>query len=146
MSPFGFLLYELRLENGLRQLELAERMGYEQTYVSALEVGAKGPPTREFVERLIYVLNLSDELAARVMEAWEASHRHIEIPADASRAMYETLNQLRRNIGHLHPAQLELIRLAVQIPDELKVRPQPELRRIKRRSTSAAAAKEEPNM
>lgn len=145
MSPFGFLLNELRLESGLRQAELAERMGYEQTYLSALEVGAKGPPTKQFVERLIYVLGLDDVMAARVFEAWEDSHRHFEIPADASRATYTTLNQLRRKIGQLHPAQLELIRMAVHMPDELKTRPQPELRRIRRRSPGAKT-NEETNM
>lgn len=144
MSPFALLLNELRLENGLRQAELAERMGYEQTYLSAIEVGAKGPPSREFVERLIYVLNLEGGTSEQVMDAWEASHRHIEIPADASRAVYETLNEIRRSIRRLHPAQLELIRFALRMPEDLKSEPQPELRRIKRRNVPRK--KEETNM
>ncbi|HBD37908.1 MAG TPA: hypothetical protein DC084_30440 [Cupriavidus sp.] len=134
MSPFSFLLNKLRLENGLRQADLAERMGYEQTYLSALEVGAKGPPTRQFVERLIYVLDLDKSMATQLFEAWDDSQRQIEIPPYASRDTYLTLNLLRRKIDQLHPAQLEVIRLALQLPDELKkVTPQPELRRIRRR-------------
>ena len=45
MSPFSQLLAETRRRHGLRQIDLAELLGYEQTYLSALEVGAKGPPT-----------------------------------------------------------------------------------------------------
>ena len=37
MSPFSRLLAETRRRNGLRQIDLAELLGYEQTYLSALE-------------------------------------------------------------------------------------------------------------
>ena len=50
MSPFSHFLHELRLRHQIRQSELAELLGYEQSYISALEIGAKGPPTEEFVE------------------------------------------------------------------------------------------------
>lgn len=50
MSPFSHFLHELRLRHQIRQAELAELLGYEQSYISALEIGAKGPPTEEFVE------------------------------------------------------------------------------------------------
>lgn len=40
------------MRHGVRQVELAERIGYEQSYISALEAGAKGPPTPEFIDRL----------------------------------------------------------------------------------------------
>ena len=49
------------MRHGIRQTELAELIGYEQTYISALEVGKKGPSTPEFVERLISALMLSAE-------------------------------------------------------------------------------------
>jgi predicted transcriptional regulator len=45
MSPFSHFLHELRLQHQIRQSELAELLGYEQSYISALEVGIKGPPT-----------------------------------------------------------------------------------------------------
>ncbi|HEX5806423.1 MAG TPA: helix-turn-helix transcriptional regulator [Macromonas sp.] len=45
MSPFSLSLHDLRLRNGLRQAELAELMGYEQSYISALEVGLMSDDT-----------------------------------------------------------------------------------------------------
>lgn len=41
MSPFSHFLHELRMRYDIRQVELAETMGYEQSYISALEVGIK---------------------------------------------------------------------------------------------------------
>ncbi|WP_408733133.1 helix-turn-helix domain-containing protein [Burkholderia cenocepacia] len=39
--------------------DLAEAMGFEQSYVSALELGIKGPPSRDFVDRLArYLLHI----------------------------------------------------------------------------------------
>ncbi|PYE26357.1 helix-turn-helix protein [Paraburkholderia silvatlantica] len=58
MSPFSILLHEFRLRCNLRQSDLAERLGYEQSYLSSLEVGRKGRPTREFVLKLVEALNL----------------------------------------------------------------------------------------
>lgn len=48
------------MRHGMRQGDLAEAMGYEQTYISALEIGSKGPPTDEFIERAIKALQLGD--------------------------------------------------------------------------------------
>lgn len=56
MSPFARQLHELRLRHGIRQNELAELIGYDQTYISALEVGLKGPPTPEFVDKVVATL------------------------------------------------------------------------------------------
>ena len=58
MSPFSESLHSIRVRHGLRQVELAKLVGYEQSYISALEVGLKGPPTDEFVERLTAAIPL----------------------------------------------------------------------------------------
>lgn len=61
MNPFACLLHTIRMQRGIRQTELSDLIGYEQTYISALEIGKKGPPTPEFVERLITALDLKGE-------------------------------------------------------------------------------------
>ncbi|WP_459720287.1 helix-turn-helix domain-containing protein [Paraburkholderia sp. 2C] len=50
MSPFSILLHEFRPRSNLRQSDPAEKFGYEQSYLSSLEVGRKGRPTRRFAE------------------------------------------------------------------------------------------------
>lgn len=133
MSPFGYQLNLLRLEHGLRQTDLAELLGYEQTYLSALELGTKGPPSTEFVTRLIHALALDKESASLLMRARENSNRHIVIPADAPKAVFEACNELRRQLDYLHPAQVDMILRVLRMPLELQVKPKDEARRIKRR-------------
>ncbi|WP_310317448.1 helix-turn-helix domain-containing protein [Paraburkholderia terricola] len=50
-TPFAVFLRGLRLRSALSQTDLAKKLGYEQAYVSALELGTK-PPSTEFLERL----------------------------------------------------------------------------------------------
>lgn len=77
MSPFSHFLHELRLQHQIRQSELAELLGYEQSYISALEVGIKGPPTEEFVEKLITALDLPPTAQLELREAIAASDRKL---------------------------------------------------------------------
>lgn len=70
----------MRLE--IRQAELAELVGYEQSYISALVVGLKGPPTPEFIARLIRALSLSPSEQQDLHTAVEASQRKLIIEAD----------------------------------------------------------------
>ena len=62
MSPFSHFLHELRLRLEIRQADLAKLVGYEQSYISALEVGLKGPPTQEFITRLIQAVAIAFDL------------------------------------------------------------------------------------
>lgn len=116
MSPFANQLKSFRVQRGLRQIELAELVGYEQSYISALELGLKGPPTDEFVKQLIGVLNLSQEEQQALHEAVEASQRKINIPSEAPTEIYWLFHKLRQQIGRLHPVQIELIETALSLP------------------------------
>lgn len=138
MSPFAYLLHETRLAYGIRQSELAERMGYEQTYISALEVGSKGPPTAEFVEKLIATLALGAEEQVRLIEAAEASQRKLILEIDSSSDTYWMLKELREQIQFLHPAQIKMIRDVLQLPETLKERAIEPVHRLKRRRSEEA--------
>lgn len=81
MSPFSHFLHELRLRHQIRQSELAELLGYEQSYISALEIGAKGPLTEEFVERLIVALSLPPSEQAQVRVTSRPLPRRIRTPS-----------------------------------------------------------------
>ncbi|HQS58353.1 MAG: hypothetical protein B7Y56_09730 [Gallionellales bacterium 35-53-114] len=109
MRPFAILLKSLRKMSGLRQSDLAEKLGYEQSYVSALELGLKGPPTDEFVNQLIGVLKLSSEDQKTLNEAVKASQGKFNIPTEAPTEVYWLFHRFRQQIDHLHPTQIELI-------------------------------------
>lgn len=122
----------------MRQSELAQRMGYEQTYISALEVGNKGPPTAEFVEKLITTLALGTEEQARLTQAVEASQRKLVLEIDSSPDTYWMLKELRERIQFLHPAQIKMIRDVLQLPETLKERAIEPVNRLKRRRSEEA--------
>lgn len=133
MSPFSSVLHELRDAHGLRQAELADMLGYEQSYISALEIGAKGPPPSEFVTRAIAELHLDEAWQARLWESLEFSQRKIVLPTEAPEAVFRLCNELRHQLAKLHPAQIELMRIALRLPQSMATEAMPMQRRIRRR-------------
>lgn len=110
MSPFASYLRELRLRRGLKQKEVSELLGYEQSYLSSLEKGLKGLPRRAFIDRLVSRLALSAEEVAELERVVKISNRQVLLPANAPRDEYELWADLRNLSGCLDASQLELIR------------------------------------
>jgi len=109
MSPFSHFLYDLRMRRQIRQVELAERIGYEQSYISALEAGLKGPPTQEFVDRLKSELKLSAEDARALQGAVDASQRRLVLELDMPQDVYWLIKRLREKLPELTPTQVRVI-------------------------------------
>lgn len=138
MSPFALFLHDLRIRHGLRQAELAELIGYEQSYISALEVGLKGPPTDELVERLTKVTNLSEIEKQEMRAAVQASQRKLVIDSDAPTDIYWLLNDLRREVSRLTASQVRVIREVIAMRSAMSETREP-IRRLKRRSKEETA-------
>lgn len=122
MSPFSTAFRELRIFCGLRQAEFAARLGYEQSYVSAIEVGTKGPPTTNFVMRLVNCFELDEVWQTRLLDSLEMSQRKIILPSEAPEDVYRMFNELRRQLNNLHPAQVELIQVALRLPESMSAK------------------------
>lgn len=137
MSPFSESLHSLRVRHGLRQVELAKLIGYEQSYISALEVGLKGPPTDEFLERVSVALALSEAEQDGLRAAALASQRKLAIEPDAPADIYWLLRDLRDEIEHLTPAQVRMIREVLALRGTLHETREP-ARRLKRRTDMEA--------
>lgn len=116
MSPFSEALKSLRKKRGLKQKDLANLLGYEPSYISAMERGQKGPPRLDFRRRLISGLRLDDEEKAQLENALRRSKRQIVLPYSATAAEYDLLHDLEQCLGHLSHEQIYLIRLAINIP------------------------------
>lgn len=116
MSPFSILFKQFRLSRGYKQKELADRLGYEPSYVSALERSEKGPPRQDFIQRLIRGLELNEKEQAELARALKASRRQVSLPPRASEREYALLHQLEPQLGKLDPLQIQLIELVLQIP------------------------------
>lgn len=132
MSPFASLLNEMRKQRGLRQFELAELLGYEKSYISSLEIGTKGPPTQEFIEKLISTLQLDAEEQTFLYAAFNASQRKFVLEPDSPAETYWLISELRERIDALHPVQIKMIRDLLRMPDLLQKKPFEPTRRLKR--------------
>lgn len=119
VSPFARYLKQLRLSRGYRQKALAHFLGYEPSYFSALERSEKGPPRQDFIERLIKGLNLTEQEQAELDYALRGSRRQLVLPAKASDEEYALARLLEPQLGHLLPIQVQLIELALRLPESL---------------------------
>lgn len=117
MSPFSRYLVDLRRRLGVRQGELADLLGYDQSYLSALEIGQKGPPTPEFVDRLAKTLELSEEEQRVLFATADASERKLTISPKADEEIYLLLRDLRDKLPQLSAAQIRVIREMLRFHD-----------------------------
>ena len=134
MSPFAKLLRDHRIKAGLPQKELAELLGFEQSYLSALELGLKGPPNMEFASQLVMVLELDQEEQIALMEALAASQRRVDVPNEAPIEIFWMCHKLRQQIDRLHPLQIELMMTALNLPSEFNLGNTEQPTRLRRRS------------
>lgn len=109
MSPFSKLIGDLRKSRGVRQSKLAEAVGFEQSYISALEAGTKGPPSSEFVEKMNDFFNLNEHEQEMVACALSKSSRKFNLPIDAHQSLYELCYELKKSSTHLQPQQIEIV-------------------------------------
>ena len=124
MSPFSHFLKEIRGSRGYRQKDLAYNLGYEPSYLSALERGDKGPPRRDFVVRLIRGLSLNQQEQAALEVALKSSRRQFSIPRCASDDEFQIVHQLVPKLGTLNSLQVQLIQIALSIPQLSGISPE----------------------
>jgi len=137
-SPFSLFLKNLRLRNGQRQSEMAEVLGYEQAYISAIELGTK-PPSKEFLNRLTATY-LNDRDQAEMMKEIQESKRRYVLPVEVPTDTYRLCSELWGKIDRLHPAQINAIREVLRLDELMADTRHVRSERIRRRT------KEEPKM
>ena len=118
MTPLSHYLRELRRKRNLLQKEAAEILGYEQSYLSALETGAKGVPKSNFLNQVIKKLELSESEITKLLIAADKSRRVIKVPLSASCFVYELCHELEQQLPTLTDMQLEMIGLVLRISNK----------------------------
>lgn len=118
MSPFSKLLGDLRRSRSLRQNKLAELMGYEQSYLSALELGIKGVPSADFVKKMNDALHLTASEQEEVIHALARSSRKFNLPINSPQPLYELCYELNQSLAWMQPRQIEIIVNVVRLLNE----------------------------
>lgn len=138
MSPISTLLQSIRVQHRISQTELAERIGYEQTYISALELSKKGPPSADYIERFADELGLSDALRQQLRAAANASQRTVAIKDDVPEEVYWLLKDLRDQLPKLCARRARVLREILELatsPSSSEAEP---LRTVRRRRKTEA--------
>lgn len=138
MSPFADTFYQIRMRYGIRQKELAQIMGFEQTYLSAIEVDKKGPPPNEFIQRFIQKLQLTELEASQLFDAAEASQRKFTLSKELHQDVFWMMRDMRARLPELSTVQINLIREILNLKDTLAQKPIETIRPIKRRRNKEA--------
>jgi transcriptional regulator with XRE-family HTH domain len=115
MTPFGIANRKLRLDKGLRLLDLAGKLGFSSSFISAIETGKKPIPAG-YVQSVVKALNLS-----------KAEARELERAADRSKTFVD--------VDSLHANQRELVAAFAR---KLDVLPPEMLDEIKKRVFKSA--------
>ncbi|WP_186114431.1 helix-turn-helix domain-containing protein [Burkholderia gladioli] len=132
-TPIGIYLRTLRLRAGLRQQELADRLGYDASHVSSVEVGRKNP-SQEFLERFAASLQLAPDQKADLERELLDSPTSIQLIPDLPTDEYRMYAELARKLGRLSPGQIATIRRIAGLDDEIRSRPTYQPARIRRRT------------
>jgi len=116
MSPFSKYMRTLRCSRGLKQKDIAAQLGYEQSYISSLENGAKGAPRRAFVDRLIRKMKLNDAEIIELERALSLSERRFTLATNASAEEYQLWRKLKTLSGQIDPVRVQLIMAVLALP------------------------------
>ncbi len=120
MSPFALQLRKIRTERKLQQKVMADIIGCEPSYLSALETDAKVPPKKNKLAHYFKKLDLSPKEENDLFSAAEKSRRTISIPLKASTKLFEVCHAFENQLPYLCDMQLELIALALRFkPQEM---------------------------
>ena len=114
MTPFGFKVRELRTGKGITLKEMAAALQVSSAYLSALEHGRRGRPTRYQVQRICEYFNIIWDDAEELERLAALSHPRVTVDtAGLSAEATELANRLSQKIRKLPPEKIE--RLLVEL-------------------------------
>lgn len=117
----------------MTQLDLARSIGYEQAYVSSIELGTKSP-SEEFLEKLVASMDFSERDRQELDQAMRTSKRKFTLPPDVSTQTFEFCTDLWDRVDRLHPALLDAMHVMLKTGDQVAERPRNQPTRLRRRT------------
>lgn len=107
MTPFGQKIRELRLERHVTLKDMAKALSISEPYLSALEHGQRGKPTKILVHQICGYFNIIWDEAEELMALAEISHPKVTIDTkgmDVSRTLLANL--LSKKIKNMEDSEI----------------------------------------
>ena len=115
MTPFGQRLREIRAERGLALKDMAAGLQVSAAYLSAMEHGHRGKPSRRFVHRVCQFLGVIWDEAEDLQRLADISHPRVVVDtAGLDPAATELANRLAESIGTMNPDKIETLLATVR--------------------------------
>lgn len=128
MTPFGLFLESIRRSRQLQQVQLADRLGVNSCYISAIEKGKKGPPSKEVLVKLITQLTLDQLEQDALWEYVDQSQKTIRVPDNATAEEYALMRDIRVHLGALSSEQISIIRNTLKLGSAIQANHKIEVR------------------
>ena len=107
MTPFGLKLREIRAERGLTLKEMAAGLQVSPAYLSAMEHGHRGRPSKRFVHRVCQYLGIIWDDAEALQQLADLSHPRVVIDTSGlTPQATELANRLAERIGDLEDSAI----------------------------------------
>jgi len=104
LTPFGIEIRKLRLDKGMRLLDLADRLKKSDAFLSAIETGRKPIPDG-YVREVGNAMELSTEELARLRKAADRTRKHVQIEK-LPEHQRELVAAFSRGVDRIPPAML----------------------------------------
>lgn len=130
MTPFGLYLESLRRSRQLQQIQLANHLGVNACYVSSMENGKKGPPSKSVLFRLIASLDLDVGEQETLWDKVDQSQRTIRLPDNATLEEYALMRDLRDHLGAMSSDKVNIIRNILNMDGRSKHKSRIEIRGV----------------
>ena len=112
----------------MQQVQLADHLGVNACYVSSMENGKKGPPSKGVLNKLIASLDLNEEEQETLWDKVDQSQRTIRLPDNATLEEYALMRDLRDQLGAMSADKVNVIRNILNMDGRSKHKPTIEIR------------------
>ena len=117
MTPFGQRLREIRGERGIALKDMAAGLHCTPAYLSAMEHGHRGKPSRRFVHRVCQYLGIIWDEAEALQALADISHPRVVVDtAGLTPQATELANRLAGRIAEFDDERIERLLAVVQEP------------------------------
>lgn len=110
MTPFGRYMRTLRLDQSRLLKDVADDLNVTSAYLSALEHGKKGQPSKQLLQRIIDTQKLTPTQAKELHQSVKNSETSFDIPSRSTPFAFETANAFARRLPVLTEDQLRKIK------------------------------------
>lgn len=109
MSPYGVVIREIRAERRVSLKQMADAVGFSSSYLSAIELGTKGAPKEELIDKTISYFNLTKNQQTSLRAAAKQSSQTIRIPIGAPPSVFRLMHSMGERASELTAREIRII-------------------------------------